>query len=1036
MRQIQRLILLSALSSLVLATPAFGTEITITSPGDTDTIALGTNVGVTFVASGIGAAEERVGGIQFLVGGTSILFLGVVDGVAVDPPNDVIPPPFEITWTPQELGTFNLTARVFDINGTATDLSDLVSVTVEVGEPPDVPTIDSPAGGSTILTNTTITIEASATDNDGVITQVEFFVNGQSIGVVTDFPYSTEFLLPDPDTYVLQVVSTDNTGFTTASATTTITAITGASPSVSITSPSTSTLSPNTEITITANAADSDGLIAQVEFFVNDVSIGADTSTPYTANFTVPSPGSYAITAVATDNSGNATTSATVTITSATVGGGTGTLPTVSITTPLNGAILFSGTNIFITADAFDSDGLIEKVEFFVNGSLVGASFSIPFFDPYVLSSPGTYIFTAVATDDDGNTTTSSAVSVTSISSGDIGTSPTVSITSPIDGEAFPPGTVLELTADAFDADGLIDLVTYFVNGQVVAFSSVYPYAGIFTLPSPGDYAIRAVTKDESGNSTISATVTVTSSTSGEGGGNPTVSILSPPDGVSFIPGSTLTLAAIASDPDGLVDTVEFFVNGVSVRTVSNAPFQTQFSLPTTGTFVITAVATDNLDNTGTSPAITVTAGPADNETPRVVIDHPLPVGGGDTINDVSVASSMYLNASAIDPDGEIKEVRFYANNLLLGTVTQGLGDRYALFFDPITEADLVFFAEAEDFNGNVGQSVPLTLDVGPLESVFPEVELTLVSPIDPKVSVQDKVVFKVTVTETLTIGVGFSLVTFYADGVYIGIVDPDTGSDTVTFAWFPDVAGNFNITARVIQLDPNGFTFDNWIITDPLALSVLAVSENRVLLEQTVEDLLNDELTQDEADALIAALDSGQITFSQAIEEIFQSDDSDVAQGALMARFLLTGAWPDHDLLFQDKLTIEQDGLSRLVEILIPAFQAEYLNSQNLPDAFSSDAERTEFIEILFDNKYGVAPDQEQIDSILPKMIFLGANRFIELFIQDIDVITFASSTISRLLAIPNPPNDQLPRLADAASLLINLLRTEPSASEVSALE
>ncbi len=66
--------------------------------------------------------------------------------------------------------------------------------------------------------------------------------------------------------------------------------------------------------TIFANANDTNGTIQQVEFFVNDISIGTDATAPYSINWTMPANGSYVLTAWATDNDGYHNISDNVTI--------------------------------------------------------------------------------------------------------------------------------------------------------------------------------------------------------------------------------------------------------------------------------------------------------------------------------------------------------------------------------------------------------------------------------------------------------------------------------------------------------------------------------------------------------------------------------------------------------------------------------------------------------------------------------------------------------------------------------------------------
>lgn len=77
-------------------------------------------------------------------------------------------------------------------------------------------------------------------------------------------------------------------------------------PSVSITAPAAgANFSANGNITITANATDSDGTISRVEFFANGTKIGEATSAPYTVTFANVAQGRYTLTARVTDNTGD-----------------------------------------------------------------------------------------------------------------------------------------------------------------------------------------------------------------------------------------------------------------------------------------------------------------------------------------------------------------------------------------------------------------------------------------------------------------------------------------------------------------------------------------------------------------------------------------------------------------------------------------------------------------------------------------------------------------------------------------------------------
>jgi ELWxxDGT repeat protein len=82
--------------------------------------------------------------------------------------------------------------------------------------------LTAPADGATFRVTDNIVLSANATD-DGSISKVEFFANGNSVGSATTLPYSVSFTLP-AGTYTLTAKATDNLGLTTISPAITITA--------------------------------------------------------------------------------------------------------------------------------------------------------------------------------------------------------------------------------------------------------------------------------------------------------------------------------------------------------------------------------------------------------------------------------------------------------------------------------------------------------------------------------------------------------------------------------------------------------------------------------------------------------------------------------------------------------------------------------------------------------------------------------------------------------------------------------------------
>lgn len=204
----------------------------------------------------------------------------------------------------------------------------LDSYTIDTGGGTNIPptvSITSPDDGASFDEGTLITVDATASDSDGSVTQVEFFADGNSIGVDASAPYSMNWTVA-LGTTSLTAVATDNEGATTTSSAVSVTGNSTSSntpPSVSITAPGNgSSFDEGTSISIDASASDSDGSVSQVEFFADGNSIGVDASAPYSVNWTVAL-GTTNLTAVATDNEGATTTSSVVGVTGNSTGSAT-----------------------------------------------------------------------------------------------------------------------------------------------------------------------------------------------------------------------------------------------------------------------------------------------------------------------------------------------------------------------------------------------------------------------------------------------------------------------------------------------------------------------------------------------------------------------------------------------------------------------------------------------------------------------------------------------------------------------------------------
>lgn len=102
--------------------------------------------------------------------------------------------------------------------GTATFAGLSLSATPWPNRGPTV-SITAPAAGAAFDLPATLTLAATAGDNDGVVRRVDFYVDGVAVGRATSAPYKLGWVAPGDGTYRLHAVATDDGGATTASAT-------------------------------------------------------------------------------------------------------------------------------------------------------------------------------------------------------------------------------------------------------------------------------------------------------------------------------------------------------------------------------------------------------------------------------------------------------------------------------------------------------------------------------------------------------------------------------------------------------------------------------------------------------------------------------------------------------------------------------------------------------------------------------------------------------------------------------------------------
>ena len=267
--------------------------------------------------------------------------------------------------------------------------------------PPAV-SITAPTNGANIITGTSTSITANATDSDGTISQVEFFIDGVSVGVDVTSPYSNTYVAT-VGSHTILAKATDNSGDLTTSSSVTINVANNQAPSISLTAPSAAIDAD--VVSLSATASDVDGSIAQVQFYVDNVLVGTDVTSPYASNYTAVV-GTHLVKAVATDNLGLTTTTSNSTLTVV-----NNNPPTAAITSPSATASYIAPNVVTINATATDADGTVAQVEFLVNNVVVGTDASSPYSFAWT-STPGVANLKVRSTDNKGAVTNSAIVSL------------------------------------------------------------------------------------------------------------------------------------------------------------------------------------------------------------------------------------------------------------------------------------------------------------------------------------------------------------------------------------------------------------------------------------------------------------------------------------------------------------------------------------------------------------------------------------------------------------------------------------------------
>lgn len=164
----------------------------------------------------------------------------------------------------------------------------------------------------------------------------------------------------------------------------------------------------------------------------------------------------------------------------------------VTLTAPEDGSKYYAPSEIVISAAVSGNEYPINCVEFFNRETLLGVDIATPYELDWSPVENGDHVIYAMAVDSTGKTALSGSARISVASS----MLPEISLTSPGAGQIFKVPAHVEITADASDPDGTIQMVEFFINEEKVAEDATSPYSYTWVDAAAGTYTIRAKATD------------------------------------------------------------------------------------------------------------------------------------------------------------------------------------------------------------------------------------------------------------------------------------------------------------------------------------------------------------------------------------------------------------------------------------------------------------------------------------------------------------------------------------------------------------
>lgn len=473
-----------------------------------------------------------------------------------------------------------------------------------------------------------LTLTATASDPDGRINRVEFFAGTNSLGVRLEPPYGVTWRDVPAGQHVLTAVALDNVGTSATSAPVSFSASYPSSISIDDSTVFESQTGTNATFTLTLSSASCRTVSVEVITFDGTALAGLD----YTAVWTnlvflpgetvkllpVPVLGDTILEPdenflVCLTNQQNVTLARACGV-GTILNDDTNTFPDIALTSP--GDCLLLPTNLTIVATAVDPDGLVERVEFYNHGSMLGSRVAPPFEFAWMNVPSGQHLLTAVAVDNLGARATSAPVAFSAsfpavLTIDDVTVFESSLGTNAVFTLALASPSCRTVSVDVATANGTalagsdylaVQTNFAFLPGETVKLLAV-PILGDFVL-EPDETFFVCLTNQQ--YATLVRGCGVGTILNDDTNVFPVIALASPGDCL-LLP-TNLTLRTTVDDVDGLVDLVEFYDHAARIGFCAAPPFELVVTNVSPGPHLLTAVAVDNLGARATSAPVAFSA--------------------------------------------------------------------------------------------------------------------------------------------------------------------------------------------------------------------------------------------------------------------------------------------------------------------------------------------------------------------------------------------------------------------------------------------